>query len=96
MAASLKPLSYISAPMLSEERSFEVKFFQVLRIEPKIIEPFTFEEEKVEAGLVLFQVAVQHLERWAPMSHNLCEYIELVSREFSVAYLRRCEHRVCG
>lgn len=74
MLAALEPMTYISVPMLSEEpdTDFEVMFFQVLSLEPKVIAPVTFEEDEdpEEPNVVLLQMAVQRLERHMPMSRH--------------------------
>lgn len=68
--SALTPMSYISVPMMTED-GFVPQFFQVLRIEPKALAPKTYTVERdEEADPILFEVGVQHLERWEPMSHD--------------------------
>lgn len=66
LLAALTPMTYVSLPTLAED-GFVVRFYQLLRLEPKAIAPKTFETEEDPMDPVLFQVAVQPLERWAPM-----------------------------
>lgn len=75
MAAAIRPMTFVSVPMLSEEEAHAAGFFQILSVEPKMLKPPTFAEEEGEdfEHVVLLEVAVQPLERWCPMSRDPCK-----------------------
>ena len=79
-----------------DDRDRTARFFQVLEVEPKILEPATFTEDYDEdVGPVLFQVAVQAYEHWRPLvdhPQRLCNAVDMFAFEepSTIDVLRMC------